>query len=171
MHVRGAANGLLQLTERSGVVTLRRRRLSSQQHGRTEVTIEVPSSCAVTLSRVAGTIRIGDIDAKLRLDLAGGVDVHAGRVATTSVCLYGHGGHISLAAVEGSALDIEVIGAGRVDARGTVEHLLVRVKGSGNVSFHGETQTADLSVDGDGHVNVIRARTSPASHVRRAVGA
>jgi hypothetical protein len=161
-HVWGDGNGLIH-DEHAGVVTVRGRRIPAQSPMPPEVTLEVPEGCALTLRRVTGTVRIGDLDGRLRLDLAGAVDVQAGRVETARVRLRGRGGRISIAAVEGDALDIELIGTGRVNARGRVDHLLVRVLGSGNVCFHGDAQSADLNVDGNGYINVLRVLR----HLRR----
>jgi hypothetical protein len=153
-HVRGNASGLVDLSERAGVVTLRGRRARTRPQP--ELTVDLPRGCALTLRRITGAIRVGDIDGALRLDLAGAVDVRVGRVAAAHICLRGDCGRIAVAAVDGGGLDVEVIGTGHVTAGGTVEHLLARVLGSGIVDFHGDAQVADLSVDGTGYINVLR---------------
>jgi hypothetical protein len=161
VRIRATPAAAVVMVERSGAVTLRR--AAGRADAPIEVAIDVPPRCAITLRRVTGSVRLGDTGGALTLDLDGRVDVDAGRVESAHVSLRGDGGHVSIAAVEGRALGIDVIGNGRVRADGSVERLRAQVVGSGNVLFGGEAQIADLIVDGPGYINVLRVRR----HLRR----
>lgn len=119
------------------------------------VTLRVPAGTAVTLERVIGEARIGDIAAPLELDV-NLLDVEAGSVSEATLKLHGRGnitlgkvsGQLSILSSGSSDVTIGDVGAAKIDKSGSGDIALGAIAGGLRYDTAGSGDTKAASVNG-----------------------
>jgi Putative auto-transporter adhesin, head GIN domain len=120
-----------------------------------QLVIEMPVGGAVSVRHVTGPVRVGDTHADVALVIDGETTARVGRIANAELRVAGYAS-VDVAGLEGRTLDVEVVGSGRVCARGDVRRMNATVRGHGNVYFGGAADEAELAIWGTGCIAVMR---------------
>ncbi len=119
------------------------------------VTLRVPEGTAVTLERVIGEARIGDIAAPLEVDV-NLLDVEAGNVSEATLKLHGRGnitvgkvtGQLSILSSGSSDVTIGDVGAAKIDKSGSGDIVVGAIAGRLDYDSAGSGDTTAASVNG-----------------------
>ena len=125
-----------------------------------KVRVEVPVGSTVEVSRVQGTVNVGDTDGPFSGNVLGDTRMTIGKVRGARLSVQGSG-DIHAREINGN-LSISIQGSGDIDvSHGEVQMLQVSVMGSGDATFGGNATDADLSVMGSGDVDVHSVTNRP----------
>ena len=119
------------------------------------VTLRVPEGTAVSLERVIGEARIGDIAAPLEVDV-NLLDVEAGNVSEATLKLHGRGnitvgkvtGQLSILSSGSSDVTVGDVGAAKIDKSGSGDIVVGAIAGRLDYDSAGSGDTTAASVNG-----------------------